>query len=154
GRHIITGSSDGSLQVWDVDTYSLVGEPQTDAGSGAVLAIAVSRDHKKIFTGSQDGRVRMWGLTGKMDREWKKEHTAAILTICLSPDELYLASGSEDGTVVIWDTGARKIMREPIKTDHRHVYAVHYSPDGKKLVTSGYNKSVISWDVETREALS
>jgi len=51
-------------------------------------------------------------------------------------------------------TRTGKIVREPIKTDHQHVYAVHYSPDGKKLVTSGYNKSAISWDVETREALS
>jgi WD40 repeat protein len=154
GRRIITGSRDGSLQVWEVDTDSLVGEPRTDAGSGAVHAVAVSRNHKKIFTGSQDGRMRTWeGLAGKMDRAWKKEHTAAILTICLSPDELYLASGSEDGTVVIWDARIGKIIGEPIKTDHRHVYAVHYSPDGKTLVTSGYNKSAISWDVGTREAL-
>ena len=151
-QRIITGSRDGSLQVRDVATGHLVGDPWIDTGSGAVHAIAASRNHMKVLTGSQDGRIRMWDATGQMIAKWKLEHTAAISSVCWSPDESHVASGSEDGTVITWDARRGEMVGEPIRTGHRHVYAVRYSSDAT-LVTSGCNNLVIFWDVKKREAL-
>ncbi|KAG0701596.1 WD40-repeat-containing domain protein [Suillus ampliporus] len=154
-RHIITCSEDGSIQVREVATGHVVGKPLTDPGSGAIHAMALSRN-RTIVTGSQDGRIRlcMWTeATMKMTGKWKKVHTRAILSVCWSPNEVYIASGSEDGTAIIWDAKTGKIVGDPIITDHRHVYAVRYSSDGAKLVTSGYDNNITFWDVRTREAL-
>ena len=101
-RRIITGSRDGTLQVRDVDTGLLVGEPWIDTGSGAVHAMAISRNRMMILTGSEDGRIRVWEVvTGLMTGKWNPEHTATISSICWSPDELHVASGSDDGMVII-----------------------------------------------------
>lgn len=153
-RRIIICSEDGSIQVLKVDTGQVVGGPWTDAGSGAVHAMAVSPNHMEIVTGSQDGRIRLWALaTGKMAGKWKQAHSLAILSVCWSPDELHIASGSEDGTAIIWDTKQGDIVGYPIRTGHPHVYAVRYSSDGTTLVTSGYNNTITFWDVKTREVL-
>lgn len=154
-RSIITSSEDGSIQVRKLDTGQAVGVPWIDEGSGAVHAMAVSPDHTKVVTGSQDGRIRLWTVaTGKMSAKWKQAHSLAILSVCWSPDALHIASGSEDGMAIIWDTQKGDIVGHPIRTAYPHVYAVRYSPDGATLVTSGYNNAITFWDVKTREARS
>ncbi|KAG1769003.1 WD40-repeat-containing domain protein [Suillus occidentalis] len=153
-RCIITCSEDGSIQVRKTDTGQVVGNPWTDPGSGAVHAMAVSSNHMKVVTGSQDGRIRLWTVaTGEMTGKWNQAHSLAILSVCWSPDELNIASGSEDGTAIIWDTKKGDIVGHPIRTAHPHVYAVRYSCDGATLLTSGYNNTITFWDVKTREAL-
>ncbi|OAX31780.1 WD40 repeat-like protein [Rhizopogon vinicolor AM-OR11-026] len=153
-RRIITGSRDGTLQVRDVNTRVLVGKPWIDTGSGAVHAMAISRNRMMVLTGSEDGRIRVWEVvTGFMTGKWNPGHTATISSICWSPDELHVASGSDDGMVIIWDARRGEILGEPIRTGHRHVYAVRYSSGGTTLVTSGCNNVIISWDVRKRQAL-
>jgi len=152
-RRIITCSEDGSIQVRKVDTGQVVGGPWSDAGSGAVHAMAVSPNRREVVTGSQDGRIRLWTVTGEMAGKWKQVHSLTILSVCWSPDELHIASGSEDGTAIIWDARKGDIVGRPIRTGHSHVYAVCYSSDGATLITSGYNNKITFWDVKTREVL-
>lgn len=152
---IITCSEDGYIQVREVDTGQVVDGPwaDPDPGSGAIHAMAVSPNRMRVATGSQDGKIRLWPVTGGKARTSKQAHSLAILSVCWSPDELNIASGSEDGTAIIWDTQQADIVGHLIRTDHQHVYVVRYSSDGETLVTSGYNNTITFWNVKTREAL-
>ena len=60
GRRAVSGGSDGTVRVWDLDT----GAPlHTLAGhDGPVEAVAVSADGRRAVSGGDDGTVRVWDL--------------------------------------------------------------------------------------------
>ncbi|EJD38212.1 WD40 repeat-like protein, partial [Auricularia subglabra TFB-10046 SS5] len=57
GKHLISGSEDGSVRIWDINTGTTIGILQ---GTQPVQYVAVSPDGSRIVTGSDDGTVRVW----------------------------------------------------------------------------------------------
>ncbi|KAG1781094.1 quinon protein alcohol dehydrogenase-like superfamily [Suillus placidus] len=150
GRQIITCSYDGSLQVWDLESGTQVGETWMVEGRGAVNAIALSLDGKTVASGSSDGAVRMWNIsTGKVIKKWT-EHTAGVSSVCWSPNGCQVVSGSDDRTFRVWNVESGKTVLGPIITED-FVFVVGYSPGGKIIVTGGDGLKV--WDANTGELL-
>jgi WD40 repeat protein len=57
----------------------------------------------------------------------------------------------------VWDVKSGEPVQglNPIKTGHRSVFAVSYSPEAKMIATGGYNKNGIKiWDAKTGKLLS
>ena len=73
--------------------------------------------------------------------EGNKEY---VYSVCYSPSGNYVASGSEDGAVFVWDKLG--IVVRKFKSANA-VLSVSFSPNGKNLVASSWNKIEI-WDVE------
>jgi WD40 repeat protein len=68
---------------------------------GWVYALAVTRDGKRILSGGEDKRIRVWDVeTHELIEEWAS-HTGDICCIALSPDDRLAASGDVDGKIVI-----------------------------------------------------
>ncbi|KIK45640.1 hypothetical protein CY34DRAFT_66892, partial [Suillus luteus UH-Slu-Lm8-n1] len=64
GQRIITCSSDGTLQMWNLET-------NWQDGDSWIWTIALSPDWKKLISGSSDGPVRLWDTdTGKVITKW------------------------------------------------------------------------------------
>ncbi|KAG1855208.1 WD40-repeat-containing domain protein [Suillus subalutaceus] len=128
GRRIITGSSDGSLRLWDLKSGAQIGEEWQDGNNG-VRFMALSPNGKTITSGSSDYSVRLWDIeTRKVISKWTG-HTNVVFTLCWSADGERVASGS-------WDVDSGKTILT-IKTGHKWVWAVIYSPDSSKLATGG-----------------
>jgi WD40 repeat protein len=59
GRTLVTGSGDGTVQIWDLDTL----ERRVLEGHAApVFDVAVSPDGRTIASGSGDADVRLWAI--------------------------------------------------------------------------------------------
>jgi WD40 repeat protein len=68
-----------------------------------------------------------------------------------------VVSGSYDGTARVWHIKNGEPVQDLnlIKTGHRSVHAVSYSPKARMIATGGYNNSGIEiWDAKTGELLS
>ncbi len=66
-------------------------------------AVALSAGAETIFTGGEDGLLRV--LDGKNGRElarWRA-HGAAVTALTLSSDGKLLVSGARDGTLRVWN---------------------------------------------------
>ncbi|WP_238009866.1 Hsp70 family protein [Dactylosporangium sp. AC04546] len=64
----------------------------------------------------------------------------------VSPDGRWLATAAKDGFVYLWDT----TINRPRKLRHgARVSSVHFSDDGRSLVSSGWSSTVRVWDVTT-----
>jgi WD40 repeat protein len=60
GRKAISGSNDGTLEVWDL---TIRGWGRTLTGHhGPVGAVAVTPDGKRIVSGGSDGTLKVWDL--------------------------------------------------------------------------------------------
>jgi len=114
----------------------------------AMLAIALSKDGKKLASGGCDRLVRVWDLTpghAKAKLEHSIEnHADWIFGVAFSPDGKHLLTASRDKTAKIWDLAAK----ESVATfpDHQNgVYGVAITPDGKSGISVGEDGNVRFW---------
>jgi WD40 repeat protein len=170
GRLIASGGGDHLVVVWDAATgqpiHSLAGH--TDR----VLGLAFTPDSGRLISscglrGANEagGEVKVWDVpSGQELFELRDCANRGVVTIAISPDGHRIAGACLDQTVGIWELASGKPCltlpaRSWIRMGHsRPVYGVAFSPDGKRLVTSGgeWNGDqgeIICWDLPTGREL-
>ena len=141
GGCIASGSSDGTVQIWDAATGSHL---YTYDGHYGSVVVAWSPDSKCIASGSLFGTVQIWDAATGAKLLIYKGHSDLMYVIAWSPNGRYIASGLSDGTVQVWDatTGAT------ILTYGGHswgVSTVAWSPDGRHIASSSNDGTVQVW---------
>ncbi|MDX2214653.1 MAG: WD40 repeat domain-containing serine/threonine-protein kinase [Oculatellaceae cyanobacterium bins.114] len=149
GTHLISGSVDATIRIWDATTGQLV---QTLEGHTSYInALIVSPNGKNLISGSADATIRIWDLqTGKTIRTL--QDSSFVNTLDISPDGKILVSGDADNTIKIWDVATG----EELKTLRSHtspVNSVVFTPDGKNLISGSADSTVKLWDVHTGEVI-
>ncbi|KAF9068783.1 WD40-repeat-containing domain protein [Rhodocollybia butyracea] len=149
GKHIVSGSYDHNIHIWDSKTG---GELHVLHGhTDEVFSVAYSPDGKHIVSGSPDNTIRIWSSETGEELRVLQGHTSWVLSIaCNSPDGKYIVSGSNDKTVRIWDSetgGEEKVFLG--HTDS--VRSVAISPDWKSIVSSSDDHTICIWNLGTGE---
>ena len=64
GTKIVSGSSDNTIRVWNVDTGECIVTLEGHEGylRSSVESVGFNRDGTKIVSGSYDGTIRVWEL--------------------------------------------------------------------------------------------
>lgn len=137
-----SGSSDGTIQLWDVSTgkhlRTLKGHTDT------VRTLAFSPDGKTLVTGSEDDTLRIWNPnSGSMLRKLSG-HSNDIRSVVFSADGKMLASGSKDATVRLWDAKTGRFL-PTLRGHYWRIRGVAFSPDGKTVVTAADSR-ILFWD--------
>jgi WD40 repeat protein len=101
GRTLATGSQDGTVRLWDVESQRLIGEP-LDGRQRGTPSIAFSPDGGTLATAFRDDTVLLWDLKNGQIRKRLTGHTDDVLAVAFTPDGRTLASGGRDDTVRLW----------------------------------------------------
>src|SRR6266704_2896202 len=86
GQHIVSGSSDGTIRVWNATTR------ETEAGpfgghTDPIWSVAFSPDGQRIVSGSNDRTIRVWNATtGEAVAGPFTGHTLSVISVAFSPD--------------------------------------------------------------------
>ncbi|XP_034650904.1 uncharacterized protein LOC117890259 isoform X2 [Drosophila subobscura] len=101
--HIITGSRDMSLKVWQSTggklSQVLVGH------SDAVTCVAVSVTNKtQVLSGSKDTNLILWDLLTGEEVHTLAGHLGPVIGVKVSADGSTAVSGSDDKTLIVWET--------------------------------------------------
>ena len=150
GRRIVSGSSDKTVAVWDLESGAPI--HRLAGHRDAVSSVAVSPDGRCIVSGSADKTVAVWDL----------ERGACILqfdgqgrgeSVAVSPDGRFIVSGSWDETVAVWDLESGALIHQ--RSGHRKgVTSVAVSSDCRRIV-SGYEDSTVAvWDLKSGQYLA
>jgi ribosome assembly protein 4 len=107
GKHLVSGSGDMTVRVWDV----LTATPKSTlrGHSNWVMAVAFSPDGSRIASGDLNGNVLIWDpVTGKQCGKSLKGHKKHVTSLVWEPMHtdprcIRVASASKDGTIKIWD---------------------------------------------------
>jgi len=104
GDAIITGWDDGKIRAFTPEKGRVIYVIH-DAHAIAVTAVAVTDDGGRIISGGHDGRVRVWDVSGKVQKMMLsfKEHKKAVTSIDVSADGDECVSSSSDGSCVVWN---------------------------------------------------
>ncbi|OJA15606.1 hypothetical protein AZE42_12532, partial [Rhizopogon vesiculosus] len=123
--HIATGSGDGTVLIWNLQTGA-----HTDIGghTGFIRSVSFSPDGQRIATGGYDGRVCIWDISSRtLLFALSAEHDSRAVSF--SPDGHQVASVG-DGSVKIWDTTTSSTSHS--LNDRGH-WTLAYTPDGSML---------------------
>jgi WD40 repeat protein len=156
GRVLASGSSDGTVQLWDMSNPARpqpLGAPFA-AATGVVDSVAFSPRGSILATGSGDGAVRLWDVSDPADPVPLGQPLAGsasyVLSVSFSWNGRMLASGGSDGTIHLWDVTSPAHARplgSPVNASTGPVNSVAFSRDGRVLASGGGDGTVRLWDV-------
>ena len=159
GAHVLTGSEDGTLKLWDIATTRLV---RTFVGhKDGVTAVALAPDGTRALSGSKDKTIRLWEVaTGRLIRTIYAHLDAAgdeVSSVGFSPDGKHLLSSSRgEGAAKLWNAESGRLVRmfQHAKGSLRAgVTSAVFSPDGTRVATGGAGDRIVSlWKHGNRAA--
>ncbi|CAH2232310.1 jg439, partial [Pararge aegeria aegeria] len=153
--HILTGSGDMKICVWDLEAGRR--EVEFDAHAGDVVTISlapvsspnrVSQYHpsgQAFATASEDKTARLFDLRSDQQIGHYKPPGNSGFTSCgLSLSGRYLLAGSDDNTVHSWDT--MKVAHTGQLNGHENrVTSISMAPNGIALASCSWDQSVRVW---------
>ena len=142
---LVTGSYDGTVQVWDV--AGRAARTSFDAKVGNITALALSADGKTLAAGGTGDGLTLWDTATWKEKAKLRGHGVRVTGLAFAPGGA-LASSSEDRTAILWDVAAGKETRT--LSGHKGLaLCVAYGADDATLVTGASDGVVRFWDAAT-----
>ena len=158
GSSLVSGSYDGRLIWWDVDSGSRI--RAVDAHRKWIRHVAATPDGKVVASVADDMVCRLWdAASGQLLHELRghdemtpHQFPSMLFTCSISPDGRRIATGDKVGHIKVWeiDSGNRLAELEapvfytwdPVQRRHSigGIRALEFSPDGTRLAVGGIGK--------------
>jgi WD40 repeat protein len=145
-RRLVSASSSGTLQVWDLASGQAQVFPQ--GHTGWIRAIASTADGRYLVSAADDQTVRVWNLERIEPLYILEGHTSWIWGIAITSDDRYAVSASWDCTLRVWDL----MKGEPLRVLQGHadrLSDVVVTPDGRYAVSASEDKTLRVWDLQS-----
>ena len=124
GSHIVSGSRDKTIRVWNPTTGQCTAGP-FQGHTATVTSVAYSPDGSHIVSGSWDNTIRVWNpTTGQCMAGPFQGHTETVSSVAYSPDGSHIVSGSRDNTIRVWNPTTGQCMAGPFLGHNAHFITV------------------------------
>lgn len=148
GQFALSGSWDGTLRLWDLNTGSTT--RRFVGHSKDVLSVAFSADNRQIVSASRDRTIKLWNTLGecKYTIQDQDGHTGWVSCVRFSPitSNPIIVSGSWDRTVKVWNLTNCK-LRNTLMGHSGYINTVTVSPDGSLCASGGKDGVAMLWDL-------
>jgi len=148
---LATGSSDGSIQLWNVEQSNPIRElPGHEDG---IMGMVFTPDGQTLISGSADGFVKLWDMnTGSQRASWRaQELDKGFSCLACSPDGATLATGNLNRTIKIWDLATHE--ERFTLPESGGVRAMSFADGGNKLVVANGQGGITIWDCGSQQTI-
>ncbi len=144
GTKVATGTADGKVFLWDINSGLPIGTPFVH--DGPVRCLAWSRSGKLLAVGTGDnwsargptaqqrGEARVWNVESRQALTPPLKHKGTVWAVSLQAGDKLLLTGCHDKFARIWTLADPQKPKE-IKHDHA-VTGASFFPDGQSFVTA------------------
>jgi hypothetical protein len=115
GRYAVTGSSDGMLAVWDVESGNRLARRRAESlpeDAPRVNSVAFSADGLHVASIGASGTVRLWSAPFLAQEAELVGHTQPGFWVAFAPDGARVASAAMDETLRLWDPDTREARQQ------------------------------------------
>ncbi|MBI3723316.1 hypothetical protein HY251_05080 [bacterium] len=144
GKRAVTGSSEGSLALWDIAASGEL-TLSKKIRSHAAACVAFLPDGSHVISGGPDEKLVVTDLaTGEHSRAIEP-HRSWIVSLALSRDaRTVVSAGWYPGTADVWSLEDGK-HRTALEKHSRSIRSLALSPDGTLLATGSIDKTLVIW---------
>ncbi|EKX31536.1 small subunit ribosomal protein RACK1, cytoplasmic [Guillardia theta CCMP2712] len=153
GQFALSGSWDGTLRLWDLNTGATT--RRFVGHSKDVLSVAFSIDNRQILSGSRDKTIKLWNTLGdckytigssSINDEGHSEWVSCV-RFSPAPSPPLLVSCGWDKLVKVWNLTNCK-LRTNLVGHTGYLNCVTVSPDGSLCASGGKDGTAKLWDLQ------
>ncbi|KAF7980316.1 hypothetical protein HWV62_39116 [Athelia sp. TMB] len=150
GKHIMSGSIDGTVRMWEVRPYA------TCAGNISSTVLISSAILSASF---DDNVIQLWDADNllPLDVSLTSSTAPGFSILAVSPDESRIAALSTTGLVSLWDAGTRQLVCPPMRSNIEAMYSslsLMFSSDNLRLTLASLDQDLCSWSTADGSPLS
>ena len=155
GQTLAYQSDSGTIHLVDAENGS---ERRTLAIPGTHYSqLAFSPNGRQLAGGGSSGdqvHAAVWDVaTGELRHHWNwpkgRDPHSTVESLCFTPDGSRLAAAVfRQSAAYVWDL---KLGKQIAHLSHNEVYGLSFSPDGKSLLTAGWDSIIRFWKTDTGE---
>ena len=155
GQFALSGSWDGTLRLWEINsgrtTRRFVGHAKD------VLSVAFSVDNRQIVSGSRDRTIKLWNTLGECKYTIGTDsdgHSEWVSCVRFSPSQTVplIVSCGWDRLVKVWALTNCK-LRNDLIGHTGYLNTVCVSPDGSLCASGGKDGTANLWDLNEGKRL-
>jgi WD40 repeat protein len=145
GRLVAAAGDGRETVVWNVRTRRRVAV--LGPAPKANIGVAFSADDRLVGTAGEDGGIRLYDVRSSRRVATLRHGRSTLQDLDVSSDGRYVAAAGLGERIFVWNVRTRTLART---IDHGHlIFAIRFSPDGKRIATGDDKGSVDFWDVAT-----
>lgn len=149
GKLFASGSWDRYIKIWDAQTGQLM--RNFEAHKSMVTALSFGLDNKTLTSGSWEPRIKIWdAVNGDEIAVMSHAVTEKVTALSYSPDHKLMAVAAFD-SIRLFD--AEKNFIRAFGGHTNTINEVCFSPDGKRIASASWDRTVRIWDVATGKCI-
>mmetsp|Transcript_32623 Transcript_32623/g.45270 ORF Transcript_32623/g.45270 Transcript_32623/m.45270 type:complete len:316 (+) Transcript_32623:173-1120(+) len=146
-KQYLAAAGNPHIRLFEVATNNPQPVLSFDGHSGNVTAVGFEKDSKWLFSGSEDGTVKLWDVRAQgCQREY--ESRAAVNSVVLLPNQEELLSADQNGNIRVWDLTANACSCELVPEVGTAVRSLSASADGSLVVAANNNGTCYVWRLQ------
>lgn len=149
-RRVLSGSADGTVRLWDIQSEK---ELCKLSPGTAVNSVALDpQGRPRCVSGGNEDFARIWDLDQKTELRRLNGHLQVIRSVAYTPDGAQVITASADNTIKVWnaETGDELLTL----TGHTGaVNAIAVSRDGSFVISGSDDATVRKWDLKSGQQL-
>lgn len=139
----LTGSADGRIALWDLETARRRAVYQRNEGD--IWSVVFTGSTERFAAASHDWTISLWETKSEQaPLHVLQGHENAVQALAYSPSGTLLASGSADKSVKLWNLTTLELLRT-YRGSSDFVSAVALSPDGKLVAAASLDGTIRVW---------
>lgn len=146
-KYVVVGGNP-HVRLYDADSNNSNPITSFDGHVGNVTALGFQKDTKWMFTGSEDGTVKIWDI--RVPGYQRDYHSKSpITTVVLHPNQGEIICGDEDGNIRVWDLTANACSYELVPDGRTSVRSISVASDASIVVAGNNRGTCFVWKLGT-----
>lgn len=146
GFVLVSSSGDSTIRFWNLHLKRCEFTLKT---KDVVKRIAIDRDMKTLYTGSNKGEILEWVIEDPIGQGLCPH---SEVSYCVAVADKYVISTSERNKINVWHNDSRK-LGFCLEGHNDLIYSIDCSDDGKYLASTGSDKVIKIWDLDSQRFL-
>jgi WD40 repeat protein len=167
GNQFISASWDTTLRLWDIETREYFDD--FPGHEGTIYELTFDKAGERLLSASGDHTARLWDTPTHetiqifgtpLNDDPAVGHTDLVTNAAFSPDETQIVTTGYDNTVRLWDTASGALLHtfpaddketDALEGHNMSAWSVTFLNDGKHVLSGGFDKHILLWNLETHE---